>query len=324
MRAIKKKLLHSKKKWLITGVAGFIGSNLAHFLLENNQIVFGIDNIMSGKIQNLKVLKKYNNFTFFKIDLAKEFKLNLKVDYCVHLAALNSVPRSFDNPNQVSINNISSFINIINLANKIKIKKIVYASSSSVYGNLKNKFKNEKLPVNPISPYAISKVSNEYFANVYAKKKMKFIGIRFFNIYGYNQSDDKKYSAVIPSWIRTLKNENKIYVYGNSLREFCYIDDAIKAILLAIFKPIKNDHEILNVSGGNKISIKDLAIRFVKIFGNKHTSIKLKKKRIGDIIKARADLKKVKNLIGFKPTIDVDEGLNDIKKKLLQYGLLFK
>ena len=321
MEILKSKFLKNKKKWLVTGVAGFIGSNLAEYLLKNNQIVYGVDDIKTGKIQNLKILKKSKNFKFIKVNLAKKFSFNFKVDYCVHLAALNSVPRSFDNPNAVLINNVSSFINVIQLAKKAYVKKIVYASSSSVYGDNVSKYKNENLIVKPISPYAVSKVSNEYLANIYSNKKLNFIGIRFFNIYGYNQNDDKKYSAVIPSWIRSIKKENKITVFGNSLREFCYIDDAVEAIVLAVFKNLKNHHEILNVSGGKKISIKNLAFKFKKVFGDEKTLIVLRKKRLGDITKARADLSKIKKLLNFKPRVNVDDGLIKIKKKILQYDL---
>ena len=309
-------LIHKLKKkrvWLITGVAGFIGSNTANFLLKNKQIVIGIDKLKS---KNINGLKKYKNFHFQKINLLKKITLIKKIDFCIHLAALNSVPRSFDYPEEVSKNNILSFLNIILLCDKLKIKKIIYASSSSVYGNSDKKIKKENQKTNPISPYAVSKVTNEQHAKIYSNKKMKIIGLRFFNIYGHNQKKDKRYSAVIPSWLISIKKKNKINVFGGSLREFCYIDDAVHAILLSAFCKIKNNNEIFNISGGKKINIRALAIKFKKIFGNKNTKIIRKKSREGDVKIALASLSKIKKYTSFKPSTSIDKGLEKIKSHI--------
>tara|TARA_B100000902_G_C27322193_1_gene925465 strand:+ start:2289 stop:3251 length:963 start_codon:yes stop_codon:yes gene_type:complete len=308
------KRLNKKRIWLITGVAGFIGSNTADFLLKNNQVVIGIDNLKTSSLNNLRNLKKHKNFKFYKFNLEKKFDFKNKIDFCIHFAALNSVPRSFDYPSEVSKNNILSFINIILLCKKLKIKKVVYASSSSVYGNTTKKTKKEDQKLNPISPYAVSKKVNEYHADIYASKEMKIIGLRFFNIYGHNQKNDKKYSAVIPSWINSIEKNNSIKVFGSSIREFCYIDDAVRSILLACFYKIKKDHEVFNISGGKKISIKKLATKFKKVFGNKHTKILLKKSRKGDVKIARASMKKIYQYMGFKPKYSIDEGLSKIKE----------
>tara|TARA_B110000977_G_scaffold168159_1_gene217182 strand:- start:5727 stop:6680 length:954 start_codon:yes stop_codon:yes gene_type:complete len=311
-----KKKLKKKYVWLITGVAGFIGSNTAEFLLKNNQIVVGVDNLKTSSANNLKNLNKYKNFKFYKFNLEEKFNLKKKIDFCIHLAALNSVPRSFDYPSKVTKNNILSFINVVLLCKNLKINKIVYASSSSVYGNSTKKIKQENQILKPISPYAISKVTNEQHAKIYSNKKMKIRGLRFFNIYGHNQKNDKKYSAVIPTWIDSLKKKNIIEVFGGSIREFCYIDDAIRAILLVSFSKIKKDHEIFNISGGKKINIKDLAIKFKKIFGNSDTKIIIKKSRKGDIKVAKASMKKIKKYTRFEPRTSIDEGLEKIKSHI--------
>ena len=312
---IQKKLVF-KKTWLVTGVAGFIGSNTAEFLLKYKQNVIGLDNLITGSKKNLIKLKKYKNFKFIKHDLNKRILINKKIDFCIHMAALNSVPRSFDNPNQVLKNNISSLLNIILFCKYKKIKKLIYASSSSVYGEVVKGKKKETQKLKPISPYAISKVTNELIADIYADKNFKCVGLRFFNIYGYNQKNDIKYSAVLPSWIRSLKKNNKINVFGNSLREFCYIDDAIKSILLSVFINLKNNHEVLNISGGKGVKLKDFAKKFKSIFGNSNTKIILKKTRHRDIKIAKADLIKTKKYIGFKPSISIINGLIATQKKL--------
>ncbi len=307
--------LKKKRVWLITGVAGFIGSNTANFLLRNKQIVIGIDKLNT---KNIKGLKKYKNFHFKKIDLLKKIKLIKKIDFCIHLAALNSVPRSFDYPKEVSKNNILSFLNIILLCNKLKIKKIIYASSSSVYGNSDKKIKRENQKINPISPYAVSKITNEYHAKIYSNKAMKIIGLRFFNVYGHNQKIDNRYSAVIPTWLNSIKKKNEIVVFGGSTREFCYIDDAVRSILLTALCKIKKNNEIFNISGGKKINIRTLAIKFKKIFGKKNTKIIKKKSRKGDVKIAQASLSKIKRYTNFKPIISIDEGLEKIKS-LVRY-----
>ena len=305
--------LKRKRIWLITGVAGFIGSNTAYYLLKNNQIVLGIDNLKTSEISNLKKLRKFKNFKFYKLDLTRKFQINKKVDYCIHLAALNSVPRSFDYPIEVSQNNILSFINVISFCAKINVRKIIYASSSSVYGNSKKKIKKETQYIDPISPYAISKITNEYFAKIYSNKFMKIIGLRFFNVYGYNQKNQKKYSAVIPTWLNSIKKKNIIEVFGDSSREFCYIDDAVRSILLTAFYKSRKNYEIFNISGGKKINIKNLAKKFKNIFGNQNTKIVYKKIRVGDIKNAQASIRKIKECTGFEPKFNIDEGLKKIK-----------
>ena len=241
------KILKKRYTWLITGVAGFIGSNFLEILILNNQNVIGIDNFSSGRKKNISryLIKNNKNFILIKKDvnnLTREDFKNKKIDYVIHLAAIASVEDSIKNPKKCFKNNVSGFKNLINSVLIVKnLKKILYASSSAVYGESKRR-NNENSKLKALSPYALSKISNEDQAKDYSKKtKINFVGFRFFNIFGKNQNPNSQYSSVISKWVYQLKNDNKIDLYGDGLttRDFCYIGNVIVFLILSTKKKIK-------------------------------------------------------------------------------------
>jgi UDP-N-acetylglucosamine 4-epimerase len=317
MEIIKKKL-KSKNNWLITGVAGFIGSNLAKVLLECNQRVIGIDNLVTGKKNNLQSFINKKNFIFLKkniLNLRHEHISEYDIDYVVHLAALSSVQQSFKKKNFFYKNNIEGFRNIKKLSLDINVKKFIYASSSSVYGNseLTN---SESQKLKPLSPYAFTKLINE--KDSLKKNKISqtvFVGLRLFNIFGKNQNFNSPYSAVLIKWINLLKRGKKIQIYGNgkNLRDFCHVNNVIYAIVLVINKKFKNN-KIYNVASGKSISLNSLSKILIKYFGQKNkisNSIAYTNAKEGDIIYSKANLNKIKKEIKFSPIFKLE---NEIKK----------
>ena len=315
-----KKILIQKKTWLITGVAGFIGSNILEILISNNQNVIGIDNFSSGKKKNISKFLKNKNFLFIKKDindLKKKFFEDKKIDYVIHLAAMASVSDSIKYPKKCFENNVSGFQNVISsLANIKKIKKIIYASSAAVYGDSIKK-NNEYSKLNPLSPYALSKICNEDFARIYSKKlNIEFIGFRFFNIFGKNQDHNSEYSSVISKWIYNLKNNKKINIYGNgqTTRDFCDINNVIFFIILSTQKKLKKN-EIFNLASGKSISLNYLAKTLIlQIKKNKNylKFINYKNFKRGDIFKSKSDISKIKKKIYSKIPFKTTDGLKNI------------
>lgn len=304
------KLLSKKNCWLITGVGGFIGSNLLKILIDNNQTVIGIDNFSTGKKKNISNYLKKNGDNFFLIEKdinqvsLKDVK-NKKIDYIVHLAAMTSVVESIKYPKKCFDINVKGFENILKNFIKIKtLKKIVYASSASVYGNNpKKNFENSTL--NPMSPYAMSKINNEKCALNYSKKtNIKFIGFRFFNIFGENQNPNGNYSSVISKWVNLLKNNKKIDIYGNgeTTRDFCHVYNVIYFILASLNKRI-DKNEIFNLASGQSISLNKLAQILIVKFKKKNNYLKFvnyKKFKKGDIFKSKSNIEKIKKKIYYK------------------------
>ncbi len=315
-----KKILNKKKTWLITGVAGFIGSNILEILISNNQNVIGIDNFSSGKKKNIYKFLNNKNFLFIEKNInklkIKNFE-NKKIDYVIHLAAMASVSDSIKYPKKCFENNVTGFKNLISCVSKIKnIKKIIYASSAAVYGDSTKKNK-EYSKLNPLSPYALSKISNEDFARIYSKKsKIEFIGFRFFNIFGKNQDPTSEYSSVISKWIYNLKNNKKINIYGNGLttRDFCDINNVIFFIILSTQKKLKKN-EIFNLASGKSISLNNLAktlILYIKKNRNYLKFINYKNFKKGDIFKSKSEISKIKKKIYSKIPFETIDGLKNI------------
>lgn len=312
-----------KYKWLVTGAAGFIGSNLVRHLLENNQSVIAIDNFSTGKKENIgkftKKLKK--NLKFFKYDI-RNFKQCLKatknINFVLHNAALGSVPRSIENPKNTHDTNINGFLNILEASRINKVNKLVFASSSSVYGDTKNKIKKEKELGNPLSPYAVTKVNNESYAKIYSKLyNMKIIGLRYFNVFGYNQDQNSIYSAVIPKWIRLMKNDEVIPIFGDgkNSRDFCYIENVIQAnMLAALEKKIKN-YEVFNVAVGKSTNLNQLFKLMSKIFKIKAAKKVYNKPRVGDVRYSTADISKIRKILNYKPRFTINSGLKEISNQ---------
>ena len=304
---------------LITGCAGFIGFHISNKLLSNNIKVLGIDcldNYYSKfhKYRRLKILKKNKNFKFLKVDLKKFDQLKeklkiFKVDKVIHLAAQPGVRVSISNPHNTLNQNLISFSNIIEISRLKKIKKFIYASSSSVYGDTKIYPFSEKDNKNiPVSVYGATKFSNEIVAKSYSENfKMKCIGLRFFTVYGPYGRPDMAYF----DFLNKLKNNKKIYVFnnGNMLRDFTYIDDVIEGILDVIKKNFKNNHEVINIGKGKPDNLMDM-IKYLEKNYKKKFKIKFTNKiPIGDMKKTYSNIKKAKKLINWNPKTTLKLGL---------------
>jgi UDP-glucuronate 4-epimerase len=305
---------------LITGCAGFIGFHLSKYYLEKNQVILGIDNINSYydkklKVCRLKILKKFKNFTFINKDLCNFNEIlnilkNKKVSYIIHLAAQPGVRYSYKNPRVTLFNNLNSFNNIIEIARLKKVKKFIYASSSSVYGDVKKfPFREDDLSIKPISIYGASKLSNEIIADVYSKNfNLNCFGLRFFTVYGpYGRPDMAYYSFA-------LKNFNKttIELYNNAkmLRDFTYVDDVILAISKIVkSKKISNCNHIFNIGKGKPDRLSDLVKILQNNFKNK---FKIRYKNFipqGDIKKTYSDNTKIKNFLKWSPKTSLNSGI---------------
>tara|TARA_B100000686_G_C16774446_1_gene967454 strand:+ start:248 stop:1198 length:951 start_codon:yes stop_codon:yes gene_type:complete len=286
-------------KIFVTGVAGFIGFSVAKHFLEKKNHVYGIDNLddyYSTKLKKkrLKILKDYNKFNYYKIDLSNYLKLNKLLnkknfDYVFHFAAQAGVRYSLINPQKYYDSNISGFINLMDILKKKNIKKIIYASSSSVYGNIKKFPSKETHKLMPINIYAQSKLLNEKISNYFCKKyKMKIIGLRFFTIYGKWGRPDMLLMKIFNS-IKTKKTLH-LNNYGNHYRDFTYIEDAVKIIDRLIYSKFSKN-EIFNICSSNPIKILDIC-NIYKLHGLKYKKVK---KHSADVFKTHGDNSKIKN-----------------------------
>jgi len=323
MDSILKNLLSDKKVWLVTGAAGFIGCNLAEFLLNNNQKVIAIDNFSTGNQKNINYLKQLesanNNFNFLEIDITSHelpSEIFVDTDYVLHQAALGSVPRSIKDPISSCNSNVSGFVNMMKNSLDYEIKSFVFASSSSVYGDIPSLTKEEDKLGKPLSPYALTKkVNEEYSSMFYKTNKFKSIGLRYFNVFGPRQNPDGAYSAVIPKWIKQMINNEKITINGDgkTSRDFCFIQNVINANLLATAKISAIENDFFNVAYGETTSLNEL-FEILKNTLLEH-GIKYSKKpeyvdfRQGDVKHSLANLAKTKSNLNYKGTISLEEGI---------------
>ncbi len=333
-------LKNNQKTWLITGVAGFIGSNLLERLLILNQKVVGLDNYESGYHENISQAiedaKKASgndyrdNFRFVNGDVRKLnncFEACEGVDYVLHQAAIGSVPRSIEDPINTNSTNVDGFLNMLIASKEKKVKRFVYASSSAVYGDHPVLPKVEENIGNPLSPYAATKFFNEIYARVFAENyNFKTIGLRYFNIFGKRQDPNGAYAAVIPKWISNIINDEKVYINGDgeTSRDFCYIENAIQINLIAA--TINNENalnQVYNVALNERTSLNQLyEIIHDKILG-KTNGLKNKKPiykdfRPGDVKHSLANIDKAKKLLNYNPQIKILEGLDKVIKWYLQ------
>jgi len=304
---------------VVTGCAGFIGFHLTKNLLEKNKKVIGIDIIdkyydPKKKKNSLKILKKYKNFKFFKIDLNKYDLIysklkNYKVELIIHLAAQPGVRISIKKPHNTLKQNLVPFINILEIARLKKVKKFLFASSSSIYGDTKIYPFVEKDNQNvPVSVYGATKLSNEIIASSYSKNfNMKTIALRFFTVYGpYGRPDMAYYS-----FLDDLKKNKKIRVFnkGHMMRDFTYIDDVIKGIISLINFKMKKNHDVINIGKGKPDQLMEL-IKLIEVNYKKKFKIEYTKNiPNGDIKKTFSNVNKAKKLIKWKPKVNLDEGI---------------
>lgn len=319
---ISNELLQKQQTWLITGVAGFIGSNLLETLLKLNQKVIGLDNFATGFQHNIDdalqkvTAEQQKNFTFYAGDIRKLEDCRKAVtgaDIVLHQAALGSVPRSIATPEVTNDTNVTGFMNMLLAAKDTKVKRFIYASSSSVYGDSPHLPKIETQIGNPLSPYAVSKYTNELYAKAFSTcYGIETIGLRYFNVFGPRQNPTGPYAAVIPLWILSLLKGHSIYINGDgeTSRDFCYIDNAIQANLLAA--TVENQealNRVYNVTVGEQTTLNQL-------FNIIASQLELKQKplyrefRNGDIRHSIADITQSKQYLGYMPRFSVDHGLS--------------
>jgi UDP-N-acetylglucosamine 4-epimerase len=319
-------LKSNPKSWLITGVAGFIGSNIAEVLLENNQKVIGLDDFSTGFQHNLDEVKEtvkenWQNFHFKEgsicdFDLCRE--LCEDVDIVLHQGALGSVPRSIENPIASNRVNVDGTLNIFKAAAEAGVKRVVYASSSSVYGDDKSSPKTEEFTGTPLSPYAVTKKTNELYAHVFQQHYgVETIGLRYFNVFGKRQNPDGAYAAVIPKWIQALIKKEHLFINGDgsTSRDFTYIQNIVELNILAA--TTTQEIPLGTVLNGALADTTNL-IRLFEILKKvlqyhfkyiENVSPEYKKFREGDIKHSFANINKAVNLLGYNPKIKIEEGL---------------
>lgn len=323
----KKNLRNNPKHWCITGVAGFIGSNLLETLLKLNQRVTGIDNFVTGHkknlldVQNSVTPEQWQNFYFIEGDICNLHSCQQAVedtDYVLHQAALGSVPRSIENPIDSNASNVDGFINVALAAKDAKVKRFVYASSSAVYGSEENLPKVENKIGAPLSPYAVTKLANELYSSAFSLNyQIEMIGLRYFNIFGPRQDPNGAYAAVIPRWIDAFINNKTIDIFGDGLtsRDFCYIENTIQANLLAATSNNALAHnQVYNVAVSETTSLLGLFEYLQSILINDFPHIKamtpnFKEFRAGDIKHSLANVNKAEKLLGYTPTHQIYDGL---------------
>jgi len=330
---ISEQLKREQKTWLVTGVAGFIGSNLAEFLLNRGQRVVGLDNFATGHRHNLDDVvacvgeEAAERFRFFDGDIA-DFETCTKacegVDIILHQAALGSVPRSIADPVSSNRANVTGFLNILTAAKDAGIRRFVYASSSSVYGDSPELPKVEARTGRLLSPYAVTKMTNELYAGVFHKTYgTETIGLRYFNVFGRRQDPDGAYAAVIPKWIGSLLKGEDVYINGDgeTSRDFTYIDNVIQMNVLAgLTENAGAFGEAFNVAVGGRNTLNEL---YKIILDNLNASRTAHHRppiakspiyrdfRAGDIRHSNADITKAETLVGYAPTHDIHRGMEE-------------
>lgn len=324
LQDIKDYLSYTQHTWLITGCAGFIGSNLLEALLKLNQKVIGVDNFSTGFRENIEeVLSSVNtdlkkNFIFHEGDIRSLEtcqKVVVGVDYVLHQAALGSVPRSILTPELTNEVNVTGFLNMLLAAKEANVKSFIYASSSSVYGDSPILPKSEAHIGNPLSPYAVSKYTNELYAKAFSCcYDIKTIGLRYFNVFGARQNANGSYAAVIPLWVANLIQQKPIYINGDgkTTRDFCYVENVIQANLLAalVTNPIAFEKNY-NIAVGEQTSLTDLFIlikTILKIDDSK-AEVNYRDYRAGDIRHSLADICQAQEYLNYNPKFSVRDGL---------------
>ena len=326
-------LKDNQSTWLVTGVAGFIGSNLLERLLILNQRVVGLDNFDTGHQHNIdQAIEDANKWT--GKDLSNNFKFiegdirdinNCKqacngVDYVLHQAALGSVPRSIEDPINTNRANIDGFLNMLVASKNANVKRFVYAASSSTYGDHPDLPKVEDKIGSPLSPYAVTKVVNELYANVFAKTYgFKTIGLRYFNIFGKRQDPNGAYAAVIPKWVVAILNKDDVYINGDgeTSRDFCYIDNTVQINLLAA--TTDNDEatdQVYNVALNDRTSLNKLYQMIEERLIQRTEGLEKKKPfykdfRTGDVRHSQANIDKAQALLGYQPKYTISKGMDE-------------
>lgn len=322
----KSDLLKNPKRWLITGVAGFIGSNLLEFLLLHNQKVIGLDNFATGHKKNLDEVRslvsheQWKNFVFIEGDIRnlQDCKKAVEsVDYVLHQAALGSVPRSINDPITSNEVNISGFLNILVASRDANVKSFTYAASSSTYGDHPALPKVEENIGKPLSPYAVTKYVNELYADVFARTyNFKCIGLRYFNVFGKRQDPDGAYAAVVPKWVAAMISNQNIYINGDgeTSRDFCFIENTIQANILAATAPDEAKNTVYNVAVGDRTTLNQLFDALKTTLSKNGITYQQQPNyrdfRAGDVRHSQADISKIQKSLGYFPQYNIYQGID--------------
>ncbi|MBO9356459.1 NAD-dependent epimerase/dehydratase family protein [Bordetella petrii] len=323
--SIQQQLRQSPRKWLVTGCAGFIGSNLLEALLKLDQTVVGLDNFATGHRHNLDEVRdsvepaQWARFTFIEgdiRDLATCRQAADGADHVLHQAALGSVPRSLNDPITTNEVNISGFLNMLVAARDAKTKTFVYAASSSTYGDHPGLPKVEDTIGKPLSPYAVTKYVNELYADVFARSYgMASVGLRYFNVFGKRQDPEGAYAAVIPKWTAAMIRGDDVVINGDgeTSRDFCFVDNAVQANLLAALAPQEGLDQVYNVAYSGRTTLNDLFRYLAQALAGQ--GVQYGKQpvyadfRAGDVRHSQADIGKAGKLLGYQPAYDILRGL---------------
>ncbi len=313
----------SEKKILVTGGAGFIGSNLCEELLRLNNEVVCLDNFSTGKRENIQAFEDDEKFKLIEGDIRglEDCKNAIEgCDYVLHQAALGSVPRSINDPITSNEVNVSGFLNMLVAARDARVKRFVYAASSSTYGDSETLPKIEDKIGKPLSPYAITKYVNELYADVFSKTYgIETIGLRYFNVFGRRQNTDGAYAAVIPKFVSQFMNGESPVINGDGSysRDFTYIDNVIQANLLSLISEnAESINTVYNVAYGDRNTLNDLVLyikSFLSSFDEKIADIEVKygETRLGDVPHSHASIDKAKSLLNYSPKFSLKDGLKE-------------
>lgn len=324
---IQQKLLNTPKTWLVTGVAGFIGSNILEKLLKLNQTVVGLDNFATGhqhnldEVQSLVTSEQWIRFRFIKADI-RDYAVCEEavsgVDYVLHQAALGSVPRSIADPITTNAANVTGFLNMLQAAKEAQVKSFTYAASSSTYGDHPALPKIEQNIGNPLSPYAVTKYVNELYAGVYARTYgFETIGLRYFNVFGRRQDPNGAYAAVIPKWTSSMIKGEDVFINGDgeTSRDFCYIDNVVQMNILAATASLEAKNEVYNVAVGDRTTLNDLYFAIKDALNANGINVDqnpvYRDFRAGDVRHSQADVSKAVTKLGYQYTHKILEGISE-------------
>ena len=319
-------LKQAPKMWLVTGVAGFIGSNLLETLLKLDQKVVGLDNFATGhqynldEVQTLVSPAQWRNFSFIEGDI-RHFedcqKACMDVDYVLHQAALGSVPRSIADPITTNATNITGFLNMLTAARDAKVSSFTYAASSSTYGDHPALPKVEENIGNPLSPYAVTKYVNELYADVFARTyAFKTIGLRYFNVFGKRQDPNGAYAAVIPKWTAAMIAGDEVFINGDgeTSRDFCFIENTVQANILAATANDEAKNQVYNVAVGDRTTLNDLFNALQAALNENGVTYNKKpvyrEFRAGDVRHSQASIAKIEQFLDYEPKFNINQGIN--------------
>jgi UDP-N-acetylglucosamine/UDP-N-acetylgalactosamine 4-epimerase len=328
LKILKDRMQGKSHRWLVTGAAGFIGSNLVEALLLLGQKVKGLDNFATGKRENLRELEvlcgeHWKNFEFIEGDIRDEATCARAcdgVDYVLHQAALGSVPRSINDPATSNAVNVSGTLNMLTAAKEAGVKRFVYASSSSVYGDEPNLPKVEERIGNSLSPYAVTKRVNEMYALVFSNLHgLETVGLRYFNVFGPRQDPEGEYAAVIPKWIDTLINGKacKVNGDGETSRDFCFVDNVVQANIMAALSPVSSRFGVYNIACGEQTTLNQLHDALSSTLRRLKPDLALKSaeygpERPGDVRHSLASIERAEKELGYDPQVRAKQGLERV------------